>query len=425
MGIDTPPISSTGDNLLSVHTEGKSSTRTKRTDRSLERRAELFKKALSDTAPPDEKSLARPGSHLDGLPRRVGDGQSHRDADSSGGHVPFPGGGEQAATPTTGTDRLAQSGSLPGSLHQARGDHEVNSSGGHVPFPGGGEQAATPTTGTDRLAQSGSLHQARGDHEVNSSGGRVPHSGGEQAATPTIGMDRLAQSGSLHQARGDREVNSSGGRVPHSGGEQAATPTTGMDRLARSGSLPGSLHQARGDREVNSSGGRVPHSGGEQAATPTTGMDKSLQDKTDSGAQQDLQQLLAMQMMHSQTTALQHTEATHAPQTISSELVSEVAQRILVSADNSGGNKEVRIRIKDKILQDTEAVITREKGELTITFQTRAPADSVLLNDSRTAMTASLEKALGGPVNINIEADTDSQQERRSKGMYIEPEDND
>ena len=422
MGIDTPPISSTGDNLHSVHTEGKSSTRTKRTDGSLERRAELFKKALSDTAPPDEKSLARPGSHLDGLPRRVGDGQSHREADSSGGHVPFPGGGEQVATPTTGTDRLAQSGSL---LHQARGDREVDSSGGRVPHPGGGEQAATPMTGTDRLAQSGSLlHQAWGDREVDSSGGRVPHPGGEQAATPTTGTDRLAQSGSLlHQARGDREVDSSGGRVPHpGGGEQVATPTTGTDRLAQSGSL---LHQTRGDREVDSSGGRVPHPGGEQAATPTTGMDKSLQDKADSGAQQDLQQLLAMQMMHSQTTALQRTEATHAPQTISSELVSEVAQRILVSADNSGGNKEVRIRIKDKILQDTEAVITREKGELTITFQTRAPADSVLLNDSRAAMTASLEKALGGPVNINIEADTDSQQERRSKGMYIEPEDND
>ena len=76
----------------------------------------------------------------------------------------------------------------------------------------------------------------------------------------------------------------------------------------------------------------------------------------DSGAdvQRDLRQLLAEQMMRSQTASMQRAEAS-AAETISSQLVSDVAQRILVSAGKEGHAKEVRIQIKDSLLQDKAA----------------------------------------------------------------------
>ena len=76
----------------------------------------------------------------------------------------------------------------------------------------------------------------------------------------------------------------------------------------------------------------------------------------DSGAdvQRDLRQLLAEQMMRSQTASMQRAEAS-AAETISPQLVSDVAQRILVSAGKEGHAKEVRIQIKDSLLQDKAA----------------------------------------------------------------------
>ena len=142
----------------------------------------------------------------------------------------------------------------------------------------------------------------------------------------------------------------------------------------------------------------------------------------DSGAdvQQDLQQLLAEQMMRSQTASMQRAEIS-AAETISPQLVSDVAQRILVSAGKEGHDKEVRIQIKDSLLQDTEVFIARRQGELQITFVTQSPSDTAILTRSRDAIATSLEQALDGSVKVNVEADTDSR-DRHSRGEYIEQE---
>ena len=137
--------------------------------------------------------------------------------------------------------------------------------------------------------------------------------------------------------------------------------------------------------------------------------------------QQDLQQLLADQMMRSQAASMQRTEAS-ATETISPQLVSDVAQRILVSAGQEGQGKEVRIQIKDTLLQDTEVFIAHRQGELQVTFVTQSPSDNALLTRSRDAITSSLEQALDGSVKVNVDADTDSR-DHRSRGEYIEQED--
>ena len=137
--------------------------------------------------------------------------------------------------------------------------------------------------------------------------------------------------------------------------------------------------------------------------------------------QQDLQQLLADQMMRSQTASMQRAEA-GASETISPQLVSDVAQRILVSAGQEGQGKEVRIQIKDTLLQDTEVIIAHRQGGLQVTFVTQSPSDNAMLTRSRDAITSSLEQALDGSVKVNVDADTDSR-DQRSRGEYIEQED--
>ena len=117
-----------------------------------------------------------------------------------------------------------------------------------------------------------------------------------------------------------------------------------------------------------------------------------------------------------------------APPAISSELVADIAQRILVSAAEHGQDKEVRIQVKDTVLNDTEVVISRQKGELVVVFETRSHTDNVLLSNSRDAMTATLQAALDGPVRIDINAespDTDprDRHDQRSRGMYIQEDD--
>ena len=145
-------------------------------------------------------------------------------------------------------------------------------------------------------------------------------------------------------------------------------------------------------------------------------------------AQQDLQDLLATQVSQARmATPVQPAEAA-APPAISSELVADIAQRILVAAAEHGQDKEVRIQVKDTVLNDTEVVISRQKGELVVVFETRSHTDNVLLSNSRDAMTATLQAALDGPVRIDINAespDTDprDRHDQRSRGMYIQEDD--
>ena len=193
-----------------------------------------------------------------------------------------------------------------------------------------------------------------------------------------------------------------------------------------SGAMPASVPADAGEQHIKQTG-TVPapsaHGPAADDNDAESGLRKDEAGTTDTGAdvQQDLQQLLAEQMMRSQTASMQRTEVSTAD-SISPQLVSDVAQRILVSAGTEGQGKEVRIQIKDSLLQDTEVFIAHRQGELQVTFVTQSPADSAVLARSRDAITTSLEQALDGSVKVNVEADTDSR-ERRSRGEYIEQED--
>ena len=142
---------------------------------------------------------------------------------------------------------------------------------------------------------------------------------------------------------------------------------------------------------------------------------------------QDLQQLLATQEARSHDIAAQGT-AEVAP-AISPELVDNVAERILVSVGNDGQDREVRILVKDSVLQNTEVSLKYEQGDLVVNFITQSASDNVLLNNNSQALQTSLEKALDGGVRVNVSAETgdagDARDDRRSRGMYIDEEEND
>lgn len=181
--------------------------------------------------------------------------------------------------------------------------------------------------------------------------------------------------------------------------------------------------------------GKTQASGSETAAGAAGKKDAAGLETTDETgpeaggeAQQDLQDLLATQVSQARMAAPVQPAEAAAPPAISSELVADIAQRILVSAAEHGQDKEVRIQVKDTVLNDTEVVISRQKGELVVVFETRSHTDNVLLSNSRDAMTATLQAALDGPVRIDINAespDTDprDRHDQRSRGMYIQEDD--
>lgn len=181
--------------------------------------------------------------------------------------------------------------------------------------------------------------------------------------------------------------------------------------------------------------GKAPESGGETAAAGadkkgTAGAETRDETRAEAGvdAQQELQQQMAAQVMQARTAAPAPRAEAAAPPAISSEVVADVAQRILVSAGEHGQDKEVRIQVKDTVLNDTEVVIARQQGELVVVFETRSHTDNVLLGNSRDAMTAALQEALDGPVRIDINAETPDtdprdRHDRRSRGMYVQDDD--
>ena len=57
-----------------------------------------------------------------------------------------------------------------------------------------------------------------------------------------------------------------------------------------------------------------------------------------------------------------------------STLAAELAERILVSTDNRAGGSEVRIALKDSVLQDTEIILRREGERLVVQLASGNPA---------------------------------------------------
>ena len=265
--------------------------------------------------------------------------------------------------------------------------------------------------------------------------GRMQDGGTDAAARADAFPDkpgRMQDGGTDAAARADAFPDKPG-RMQDGGTDAAARADAFPDKPGRMQD-GGTDAAARADA-FQGEPGKTRESGSEASATladkkEAPGLETTDETRPEAGveAQQDLQQLLATQVTQARmATPAQRAEAS-APAAISSELVSDVAQRILVSAGQHGQDKEVRIQVKDTVLNDTEVVISRQKGELVVVFETRSHTDNVLLGNSRDAITAALQEALDGPVRIDINAETPDtdprdRHDRRSRGMYIQDDD--
>ena len=161
----------------------------------------------------------------------------------------------------------------------------------------------------------------------------------------------------------------------------------------------------------------------DDVAAPAEADDKDRAEITETG--QDLYQFMAVQETRSHEIAAQQAGEVSQP-IISQELVDKVADRILVSVGHDGQDREVRILVKDSVLQNTEVSLKYEQGDLVVNFITQSATDNALLNNSSQAIKTTLEKALDGGVRVNVSAETDdagnTRDDRRSRGMYIDEE---
>ena len=141
---------------------------------------------------------------------------------------------------------------------------------------------------------------------------------------------------------------------------------------------------------------------------------------------QDLYRLLATQEARAHEIATQKAAQVATP-TIAPELINKVAERILVTVNNIDQNKEVRILVKDTVLQNTEVALKHEEGRLVVNFMTQSAADNALLSNNSQTLKESLQQALGGEVRVGINADTggDADPQRHSRGLYLDDEHDD
>ena len=123
-----------------------------------------------------------------------------------------------------------------------------------------------------------------------------------------------------------------------------------------------------------------------------------------------------------------------APETVQSpasravEIADQVADRILVAAPEPGTSGEVRISLRESVLDGSDVRIFREAGELRIVFLPRTEAAGQLLTDNGTVFQQALgERLQDEKVRVEVElpgrVGTDQQDnEGRSRQRYVSPD---
>ena len=118
-------------------------------------------------------------------------------------------------------------------------------------------------------------------------------------------------------------------------------------------------------------------------------------------------------------------EDVQAPASRAAELVEQVADRILVSMPDSGAPGEVRISLKQSILDGSDVRIFHEGGELKVVFVTETESAQRFLADNRQRFQQTLEERLQDQrVHVQVEApnrDGSSREDRhgRSRQQYV------
>ena len=125
-----------------------------------------------------------------------------------------------------------------------------------------------------------------------------------------------------------------------------------------------------------------------------------------------------------------HTpEGVQAPVSRAAELADQVADRILVSMPDSSTPGEVRISLKQSILDGSEVRIFHEGGELKVVFVAETESAQRLLFNNKERLQQTLEERLQDQkVQIDVEAsgrDGASREDRhgRSRQQYVRQDD--
>ena len=118
-----------------------------------------------------------------------------------------------------------------------------------------------------------------------------------------------------------------------------------------------------------------------------------------------------------------------APVSRPAELAEQVADRILVSVPKPGSGGEVRISLKESVLDGSDVRVFRESGELKIVFHPRTEAAGQFLADNGTVLQQALgERLQDERVRVEVEppdpGGTGQQDnEGRSRQRYVSPDD--
>ncbi len=122
-------------------------------------------------------------------------------------------------------------------------------------------------------------------------------------------------------------------------------------------------------------------------------------------------------------------ESAQVPASRAAELAEQVADRILVSVPESGSGSEVRISLKESVLDGSDVRIFREAGELRVVFIPQSASAGQFLADNRSVLQQTLGDRLQDErVHVEVESsdrgDASGQDnEGRSRQQYVPQDD--
>ena len=122
-------------------------------------------------------------------------------------------------------------------------------------------------------------------------------------------------------------------------------------------------------------------------------------------------------------------EVVQAPTSRAAELAEQVADRVLVSMPESGAPGEVRISLKQSILDGSDVRIFHEGGDLKVVFVAETVSAQRFLADNRAFMQQTLgERLQGQSVQVEVEVPNRGETSRednrgRSRQQYVREDD--
>lgn len=193
--------------------------------------------------------------------------------------------------------------------------------------------------------------------------------------------------------------------------EPAPSPLTISNTASATEALRKALEEAfvsnGAPQSVAADQGEIP-SGSEQTAPEMVGLGQSILQSLDS------QSAAAASAQVSGPATAERIEQV-------SSLMSEMADRVLVTDPLHGQNTEVRIKIAENIMPGTEVRVWREDGgQLRVEFDTTNAYWARVLNDSTTQLSQRLNERLNLPegAQVTVQHDGGQPQDGRSRNRY-------